>query len=337
VIATTPLLGSAPASLAIDGVEAKSGDQDDAVDIAVGFSDGSFAIHTLVKKARRFLHRYTHAPSSNGTISAIAFASPYILTMTLEPMLSLYSFDNVPNPSTTTEVGPPILRASLRSYTAYPPLSLAIRVSTSIVASIAYAMPTWMSRWSVGLQELRLTLDGAIIESRVASSPADYRRTPATRRLALSSPSSEPTSLSYAHPYLLTAHPDNTLTLYMVNSSVDELTIGPGNRLWGHTSSISTAQVGDRGKAVSVSTKGNELRVWELEGGTVSQTQRKRDSVQVRPDDHTMELVRIAPTLSSRHEDLTTTLGWIAFDEEKVVTLREKMHGAQALVVYDFT
>ena len=35
--------------------------------------------------------------------------------------------------------------------------------------------------------------------------------------------------------------------------------------------------------------------------------------------------------------ELTLTRGWIGFDEENVVVLKEQSHGRQALVVYDFT
>ena len=87
---------------------------------------------------------------------------------------------------------------------------------------------------------------------------------------------SKPTSLSYTHPYLLVAHPDNTLTLYLVTSTAQALSISAGSRLWGHTSSVSGAHVGGRGKAVSVSRRGDELRIWELEGGFASSAAKRR-------------------------------------------------------------
>ncbi|EDN04192.1 hypothetical protein I7I51_08675 [Histoplasma capsulatum] len=54
-----------------------------------------------------------------------------------------------------------------------------------------------------------------------------------------------PTSISYSHPYLLTSHADNTLTMYLVVSTANALTIKTGRRLWGHTSSVSGVQVID--------------------------------------------------------------------------------------------
>jgi len=165
---------------------------------------------------------------------------------------------------------------------------------------------------------------------------------------------SKPTSLSYTHPYLLVSHPDNTLTLYLVSSTADALSIGIGSRLWGHTSSVSGAHVGGRGKAVSVSRRGDELRIWELEGGFASATAKRRLatgdlSVQIRAEKHSTDEIAqtglelrsgraaAAATADDASSELTLTRGWIGFDDENVVVLKEQSHGRQALVVYDFT
>ncbi len=427
LIATTPFSSGkegrsvGPTSLSIDGTQSSN----DHVNVSVGFDDGSFAIYTLQRNERRFACRYVHAPSRNGPIHALAYASPYLLTMTGAPLLSLYRFGHDPDQSCSdlesssdeiikpnsistqeadivgkgsernlqedlvdsrldeeglgndTVIRPPTLISSLRSQTAYPPISLAIRASsTSIVASIAYAMPTWTSGWSVGLQEIRITPGGAITDSRMASaatrdplplpvnaqlrtSVRDYSTTTLDQQVAIGvrlALGSKPTSLSYNHPYLLSSHPDNTLTLYMVTSNTEELSIGVGSRLWGHTSSVSGAHVGDRGKAVSVSAVGNELRVWELEGGMSSNTTRRRAaageaSVRVCPEVKSATSETKGENVSRGHVGAVTgpvsngqqgfdepavTHGWVTFDEEKVVLLREKMVGSQALVVYDF-
>jgi len=41
--------------------------------------------------------------------------------------------------------------------------------------------------------------------------------------------------------------------------------------------------------------------------------------------------------LEHRFEDISVTRGWVGFDDENVIVLREKSQGSQALVVYDFT
>ena len=362
---------TAPTSLAID---TSSGT--DLLGIAIGFADGRFGIYGLDIRKPGISCRYMHPPSSNGTVSAIAYASPYLLSMTDARLLSLYQFNPGGSEDTTDpEVYVPRLLSSLKSHTAWPPLSLAIRVSSaSIFASIAYAMPTYLAGWSVGLQELLLTPSGSILESRLASAQTQGFTPLASSPSQSSSPNrgsdlspsrntlseiphpSKPTSLSYTHPYLLAAHADNTLTLYMVNSNAEDLSIGAGHRLWGHTSSVSSAHVGDRGKAVSVSKHGNELRVWELEGGILSLPTRRRmiageASVQIRPqkgcrrskeleiprDSNQRNFMSCVPSLGYGDDDLASTKGWVAFNEETVVVLREQIEGSQALLIYDFT
>lgn len=128
--------------------------------------------------------------------------------------------------------------------------------------------------------------------------------------------------------YLLASHADNTLTLYMVKSNAASLSIEPGQRLWGHTSSVSTAQVSGRGKAVSLSKRGSELRVWELEGG-VSERRRLSASVKVEP--------QVSRQADASNHWSVGDIGWLGgFDEEKVVVLREQDEGRRALIVYDF-
>ena len=356
LVASAQLEASKPTSLAIDDTASSSDD----FEIAIGFEDGSFELYKLGKVKRKLTLQYQHAGSRNGAIHAIAYASPYLVTMTGEPALSLYRFGSGAERNDRRSTVAPVLLSSLRSHTAYPPTALALRISpTAIIASIAYAVPTWTFGWSVGLQELRLSQEGGIMESRMAAAP-NQNLLGRPMRLGIYSPTEadlssstlpKPTSISYNHPYLLSAHADNTLTLYMVTSTTDELRLGRGNRLWGHTSSVSGAHIGDRGKAVSVSTRGNELRVWELEGGLSSSSARRRAaageaSVQVHPEKpeskhqpgvKSHHELRTSLGLGHDHADKNVTKGWVAFDEEKVVLLKEKLKGAQALVVYDFS
>ncbi len=363
-----------PSSLATDVQNSEGA----ILDVVVGFSNGQFSVFQLLREQGIFLRRYTHPPSSSGALSAIAYSKPYLATMTEAQLLSLYYFPMSPDTGSDAEcLDSPRLLSSLKSYTVWPPLSLSIRVSTqSIVASIAYALPLYLSGWSVGLQELRLTPEGEMVESRLAtavnqgfqplstfssppSSPsADLSISPSRRSERPSRhTSTKPTSLSYTHPYLLASHPDNTLTLYMVTSTSSALSISAGSRLWGHTSSVSGAHVGSRGKAVSVSTRGDELRIWELEGGISSSTSRRRAalgevSIRVQPEKrsplethnaepNSEELSttdnRVGLTFKANEEESTLTKGFVGFDEEKVVILKEKGLGTQALVIYDFT
>jgi hypothetical protein len=283
--------------------------------------------------------------------------------MTATQLLSVHHFGDEEIAHQTQEPVRARLLHSLKSNTVWPPLSMTLRTSIGAVfVCVAYALPTYLSGWTVGVQEIKLSRHGALLDSRIASAidqhyrPLAFSTRPSVHHLMPFTASStgmpaaelkhihtKPTSLSYHHPYLLVSHPDNTLTLYLVTSTADSLSISPGSRLWGHTSAVSGATVGGRGKAVSISRRG-ELRVWELEGGFASSAARKRLagkdlSVQVRP----AGVVCAGSTASGGDEpgedsyELTLTRGWLGFDDENVVTLKEDSQGKQALMVYDFT
>lgn len=373
MLATMPLPKSSgpPSALALDSASPSSS----SITVAIGFQDGSFIVYELQVHSNKFLRRYSHEPSSNGMISAVALSLPYLATMTASQLLSFYKF--APLEKSTPEkdiVDPPRLLQSLHSHTVWPPLTLSIRpTSDTVLVSIAYSLPTYLNGWTIGIQEMRLTQAGVLVESRLASAIDQHYRPLTFGSSTMVPPTtspptppfgpygaseahqihSKPTSLSYTHPYLLVSHPDNTLTLYLVSSTTESLKISPGSRLWGHTSAVSGAHVGGRGKAVSVSTRGDELRVWELEGGFASAAARRRLasgelSVQIRPEKPRPDTDSLTDAINARGNGLglalehqidetSMTRGWVGFDDEKVVVLREKQCGGQALVVYDFT
>jgi hypothetical protein len=385
LIAKWPLGASlVPTCLAID----EQDPQDSVLGIAVGFMDGAWGTWKLDVKQRRFSEIYKRSQSSNGRLSAIAYANPYILTISDSQLLSLYTFtqeapirdfeDKVPledmgesQVASTSTTPQPRLLASLNSHTSWPPLSLCIRTaSTTLIASIAYSLPTYLSGYTIGLQELHLSLTtGLIIFSRLASalpqgfstsssilspspsaSPPSGTQSPTPGYHHHVGSSTRPTSLSYSHPYILATHPDNTLTLYLCTSDPTSLSISPGTKLWGHTSSVSSAEITPRGKAVSVSTRGNELRVWELEGGfSVNSTSstRRLNSMKAKVADRSVRIR--AETKGERLEcgdggdpgdqdiEIEARKQWVGFDDEVVIVLKESGKGTQALMVYDFT
>jgi hypothetical protein len=147
-------------------------------------------------------------------------------------------------------------------------------------------------------------------------------------------------------------HIRTTPSLY-IHSTSSYLSIDSGTRLWGHTSSVSGAHVGIRGKAVSVSRLGDELRVWDLEGGMSSSANKRRSragelSVRVQPgkgsdtlsdptEEDPEDEIGLRHALDQGFDDVTVSRGWVGFDEHSVIVLKEKSEGSQALVVYDFT
>lgn len=117
---------------------------------------------------------------------------------------------------------------------------------------------------------------------------------------------------------------------------------------------MSSAEITARGKAVSVSTRGNELRVWELEGGFGSARKRVMSrpkgllerSVRVRPEargnDHEKHTALQDDVIGGKdiegfREEVEARKQWVGFDDEVVIVLKESGRGTQALMVYDFT
>lgn len=154
-----------------------------------------------------------------------------------------------------------------------------------------------------------------------------------------------PTTLCYTHPYLLATLPDNTLILHLCTSTAAALSISPGIRLWGHTSGISDAEITARGKAVSVSSRGDEMRVWELEGRPSGVRSR---SVEVRAANPAAAAVDSSrggrEHGGAEHEeqrpsgdDWEERRNWVGFDDEMVIVLKEARGGRESLLVYDFT
>lgn len=243
----------------------------------------------------------------------------------------------------------PLLLTSLKSHTSRPPLALSIRkTATTTIASIAYTFST-LQGWSLGIQDLHLRASSSgkttpdITTTRIAYSPP-IRSSPSQ---ALSPPSSParpatssgfnassrhadngPTNICYNHPYLLATLPDNTLILHLCTSNATSLSVSPGIRLWGHTSGISDAEITSRGKAVSVSCRGEEIRVWELEGRAEAR------SIEVRPNASTKTNAQMDSNSLVTFEEKRN---WVGFDDEMVIVLKESSEGRESLMVYDFT
>ncbi|KAK3290328.1 uncharacterized protein B0H64DRAFT_452977 [Chaetomium fimeti] len=268
----------------------------------------------------------------------------------------------------------PYLLTSLDSHTSRPPLALSIRrAGKATVASVAYTFSTRRG-WSIGLQDLhirqpvsdtntvpeiattRIAYTTPVEAGGISGSPLSPPATPSRGpNRGLREPSSSvvlnsaepepgevgPTTLCYTHPYLLATLPDNTLVLHMCTSNASSLSISDGIRLWGHTSGISDAEITARGKAVSVSTRGEEMRVWELEGRSAGIGSR---SVEIRPwqslggggapnalaaDDNLH--------LGDPARDWDERRNWVGFDDEMVIVLKEGKGTRESLLVYDFT
>ncbi|KAK0726038.1 hypothetical protein B0H67DRAFT_599001 [Lasiosphaeris hirsuta] len=272
---------------------------------------------------------------------------------------------NTPGPGTDA-LPAPYLLTSLNSHTSRPPLALSIRnMTAATIASIAYTFSTRQG-WSIGIQDLHIRLSGTTAKStpeitttRIAyttpvntggpahspSSPPSTSGRPSGHRLVAPNPPSRnsvasslsgpgPTTLCYTHPYLLATLPDNTLVLHTCTSNASSLSISRGIRLWGHTSGISDAEITARGKAVSVSSRGEEMRVWELEGRSNGLGSR---SVEIRPGQSPTKLPAYA-NADGTDSTWDERRNWVGFDDEMVIVLKEREGGgSESLMVYDFT
>ncbi|KAK0707195.1 hypothetical protein B0T21DRAFT_298846 [Apiosordaria backusii] len=144
-----------------------------------------------------------------------------------------------------------------------------------------------------------------------------------------------PKALCYNHPYLVVTLPDNTLSHYLARSDPSSLTITPGHRLWGHTSGISRAQVNSRGKAVSVCTRGDEMRVWALEGATLRET--NVQSVVLRPEQAIPSNRQDGTGRYYDPTDIDQERDLVGFDDELIVVRKMNRSGGESLLIYDFT
>lgn len=132
------------------------------------------------------------------------------------------------------------------------------------------------------------------------------------------------------------AHNDNTITPYLVKSTTSSLEINIGHRLWGHTSALSGAHVGSRGRAVSMSERGFDLRVWNLEG-CLPANRKVRECVKVYPSSPRGSSSANSDSSSPNWQNGAALNRWFGFDEEKVVVHKEDETGKQVLIVYDFS
>ena len=249
----------------------------------------------------------------------------------------------------------PYLLTSLKSHTSRAPIALSIRKAGpgNTIASIAYTFST-LQGWSLGIQDLHLQASSTLSKSVVdiatqlaytlpvrpapsyTSSPPEspsqsimHQRPPTIQNES----SDGPISLCYTHPYLLATLPDNTLLLYLCTSNASTLSISPGIRLWGHTSGISDADITARGKAVSVSCRGEEIRVWELEGRSEGKSVEVKPTVKSAVEDAAKSGLADDQTLVQWDE----RRNWVGFDDEMVIVLKESKGGKESLMVYDFT
>ncbi|KAH0828466.1 hypothetical protein FOPE_01559 [Fonsecaea pedrosoi] len=324
---------------------------DDTTYILLGFDDGSLSIYIYDHEGQ--IERRSSHQSADGSLMAISLAFPYVMTVSRTKYLSLYHCDSKGiQDGNATDI---LTIARLQSDASFAPISVALRrAPNQVIATIAYAFSRFQFGWCVGLQEIRLTTAGRVMDSRLASTLSrpytGWSKGDMTTRSTSSLPlplhpqlMNPPTSLSYQHPFLIGTLADNTIISFLVTSNDEKLEISAGRRLWGHTSAVSGAEVNNRGKAVSISSRGDEMRVWELEPVMATENQ-PRASTEIIAVDALCggaELLRgRSPTLGfalgELRREMELTRRWVGFDDEQVVVLGERGQ-RQIMALYDFT
>ncbi|RFU78589.1 f-box domain-containing [Trichoderma arundinaceum] len=248
----------------------------------------------------------------------------------------------------SSELSQPHVLSSLKSDYSRQPLVLSLRkLKSSAVASIAYSFDT-VGGWAIGIQNFDIRPSGSskpdVITSRVA-----YTLPAETGGLVTSTPyrpkcptcsnfpdlyadddEGGPAKLCYSHPYLLATMQDNTLVLFVVTATEKSFAISNPMRLYGHTSGIADADITPEGRAVSVSERGDEIRVWDLEG------RQDGDSIEVRPRPN-RDFEDAADDEDDDSSDHEHRRNWVGTDDQRVTVLRETSDGRESLVTYDFT
>jgi WD40 repeat protein len=292
-----------------------------------------------------------HSISSDVVITSIALAGQYVLTMSDDRRISLYHLDQDSDKPMVSKM------TSLYAQSTPNVSSLGLRlVNSTIHATICYAFYELSFGWCIGIQEIKVqtgrqaedlksesNLGGDQqlqsmehqIDSRCASSAAI--RSPFAMQPEING---VPTSLSYSHPYLLASLRDNTIMSYTVTSTEDKLEISSGRRLWGHTSAVSRAEVSPRGKAVSMSVKGQDIHVWELEE-ILRPTGQRSFHIPVVPSHKPLkgaaQEIKLGFDLHGLKKELAITRNWVGFDDEQVIVLGEQEDQRQIMTCYDFT
>ena len=310
-----------PVCLTVDSSRNKSSG---VIPFLIAFDSGNISTYNINWKETQVISSL-HTYAISGAPIVMAYCHPFLATLSCTNCFEAFK---ISDSAKLTK------RAILRSSTVNLPCTLNIREvgnkdSGSVLVSIVHTVSLFTSGLSIGIQEIDIG-DTPHIPTRVYTCIPLSRGDTSFARSQHVGPTSltPPTFISYNHPYLLTSHQDNSLTLYLVKSTRDVLKIGQPRRLWGHTSGVVRAQVASRGKAISVSLWGNEIRVWELEGVAAGKSI-------ILPG-----LVESVKVQGRNGEDSGNTnemdgnakpVGYVGMDDEKVCVIRDY------ITLYDFT
>ncbi|KAI8581477.1 hypothetical protein K450DRAFT_231488 [Umbelopsis ramanniana AG] len=255
-------------------------DNTDPTRVVAGYSNGGFTVYQIDAKKRSIMQLAGHAarPSvdcDRHGVQSIALCEKIVMTCSSDMELSTYLCEDQGTR----------LCHSLISAMTWEPLTLEIfaKSNNSYQAIVCFGMSAGLDSWTLGIQEVIFT-PTVILSSRHSSSR--------THRYGSNDPIRK---ISYAHPYVVTSHNNNTMQHYRICSEQGQrVEIEHVRTLWGHTSSVGAMALDARiGRLVSGDRAG--IKVWNLES-------------------HNDLVVGI-------ENGLCENMDWIGFDSEKIVTV----------------
>ncbi|KAK9478324.1 hypothetical protein V1514DRAFT_331629 [Lipomyces japonicus] len=286
------------------------------INVIVGFRNGGFAIYN-VSASNAFSLAYVHPPTGVG-IKALAFEPPFLVTLTINNSIEIFRVreENMFCAESIT---------CMNSHAGVlEPITLSLRrTGLKIYATVAFSHAHLSGSFTATLQEFELEPSKGLTKMRSAGMVPMFSYNVLDQEHEIP----QATAVSYSHPYLITSHSDNTLMSYLVRSTDSELSIGNPTRLWGHTSRVEDVEVRDRGKAVSISRNGYEIRVWDLQ----LQKFRLNEAESVMLEIHRDNKDDIDGAIASNCGGEL-----VGFDDEVVVMKQQRKDG-RAILVYDFT
>ncbi|KAI8366191.1 WD40-repeat-containing domain protein [Blakeslea trispora] len=255
--------------------------------LVAGYSDGKFRlwqIDGLSSVDLKMTHKISHA-TDHGPAVSIGMHYPLLLIYTEDRTLLVYRLDG-------TEI---TLIECLQSPMDWSPVIMDIhpmrlpnrwRVVLCFGSSSSHSGPS-----SVGVQEMVFSKD------RMLSSRQGMYAYP----MSLSCASLDRiTSMVYAAPYLITAHPNNTMKQYKITHKGNHLDISFQQTLYGHTCRVDALAVAQQ-KLISGDRSG--IKIWDL----ARQQQ--------------MMTLNIYQHQSSMNELPESSIRALGFDEDKIVAV----------------
>ncbi|KAL5614273.1 hypothetical protein BROUX41_004383 [Berkeleyomyces rouxiae] len=354
--------------------------------VAVGFEAGTLAIWRLAQdpEPKLVLIAKQDGSRKSGDVIKIASSFPYLIASTSACELQLFDtgriFDSTPRAN--TKIPEPILISKFHGhYNKTSTFFIRHQSVTSAVASVAFSSSS-IRGWCVGLQEFHIKRQGGqfgkaeIHDTRsVVKLPQIYPCQSLSQTTTQTTLRQSPRALSYSHPYLVMSLLDNTLMLFVCQSTEASLMISEGFQLVGCTSAVAGVGITSRGKAISISKSSDEIRVWDLEalGSRMASQMNSATRPPRRPSPLKANglfgntsyleyqgviglirnlLVRPRPerkkiaSFAVKEEDSNGCVDmfewaserfWVGFDDEYVTVSKINRDGTEILTLYDFT